>query len=463
MDHNQKSEINTQVLKDGLEALRTIKPEDWQRLWRKFRLEWNYNSNHIEGNTLTYGETELLLIFEKTTGDHNKREYDEMQAHDVAIKMVQELADDNERPLTESFIRTLNEMILVKPYWKEAITPDGQNTRREIKIGVYKSFPNSVRLQNGEMFHYAKPEETAAFMNDLMKWYNDNIELNPVELAAQLHYRFVRIHPFDDGNGRVARLLMNYVLLKAGYPPVIIKSKDKPNYLTALNKADTGDINAFIKYIAEQLVWSSELTITAAMGGSVDELGDFDKRLNLIDRKLTKKINVVERSNQLMLEVYEKAFVRMIKLIDSRMEKLSYLFDEIEYAIPSGNFAMLPVPELHYGTLYTHVNELGRDIANGNIKRNSIYLTLNKFKKVKEKFDVWVGLSITFNAYDYEITSEISEISPTRRFLNRPETSIDIGCWNYLEDVSNTLLEEKAEQIANRVMDIIESKIKDSV
>jgi hypothetical protein len=199
------------------------------------------------------------------------------------------------------------------------------------------------------------------------------------------------------------------------------------------------------------------------MGGSVDELGDFDKRLNLIDRKLTKKINVVERSNQLMLEVYEKAFVRMIKLIDSRMEKLSYLFDEIEYAIPSGNFAMLPVPELHYGTLYTHVNELGRDIANGNIKRNSIYLTLNKFKKVKEKFDVWVGLSITFNAYDYEITSEISEISPTRRFLNRPETSIDIGCWNYLEDVSNTLLEEKAEQIANRVMDIIESKIKDSV
>jgi hypothetical protein len=300
-------------------------------------------------------------------------------------------------------------------------------------------------------------------MNDLMKWYNDNIELNPVELAAQLHYRFVRIHPFDDGNGRVARLLMNYVLLKAGYPPVIIKSKDKPNYLTALNKADTGDINAFIKYIAEQLVWSSELTITAAMGGSVDELGDFDKRLNLIDRKLTKKINVVERSNQLMLEVYEKAFVRMIKLIDSRMEKLSYLFDEIEYAIPSGNFAMLPVPELHYGTLYTHVNELGRDIANGNIKRNSIYLTLNKFKKVKEKFDVWVGLSITFNAYDYEITSEISEISPTRRFLNRPETSIDIGCWNYLEDVSNTLLEEKAEQIANRVMDIIESKIKDSV
>ena len=70
-------------LRQQLEKLKPLKREDEERLWKKFRLEWNYNSNHIEGNTLTYGQTELLLIFEKTTGDHDMREYEEMKAHDV--------------------------------------------------------------------------------------------------------------------------------------------------------------------------------------------------------------------------------------------------------------------------------------------------------------------------------------------------------------------------------------------
>ncbi len=70
-------------LRQQLKKLKPLKREDEERLWKKFRLEWNYNSNHIEGNTLTYGQTELLLIFEKTTGDHDMREYEEMKAHDV--------------------------------------------------------------------------------------------------------------------------------------------------------------------------------------------------------------------------------------------------------------------------------------------------------------------------------------------------------------------------------------------
>jgi Fic family protein len=155
-----------------LRGFEPLKPEDQQRLDKKFRLEFNYNSNHIEGNTLTYGETELLLIFDKTTGDHDKREYDEMEAHDVALKMVQSEAADPERPLTEQFIRSLNQCLLVKPFWKEAITEDGQSTRKKITPGQYKSSPNSVRLQNGEIFHYASPQETPAKMEELVAWYN---------------------------------------------------------------------------------------------------------------------------------------------------------------------------------------------------------------------------------------------------------------------------------------------------
>ena len=104
------------ALKSELDDLLPMKKEDEGRLWKKFRLEWNYNSNHIEGNTLTYGETELLLIFERAVGDRDYREFEEMKAHDTAIKLVQELVENKESDLTIDFIKYLNMVILVKPF-----------------------------------------------------------------------------------------------------------------------------------------------------------------------------------------------------------------------------------------------------------------------------------------------------------------------------------------------------------
>lgn len=262
-----------QQLSEELNSLLPMKQEYKERLDKKIRLEFNYNSNHIEGNTLTYGETILLLIHGKTTGNHELREYEEMKAHDVAYQLIKEIALEKERQLTEADIRNLNKIILVQPFWKEAITPDGQPTRKLIKIGTYKDTPNSVRLATGEIFHYASPAETPALMNELTEWYRVeemNSATHPVVLAALLHYKFVCIHPFDDGNGRIARLLMNYVLLKNDLPPVIIKSADKKNYLFALNQADAGDTEAFIQYICTQLVWSLHLYIKTAKGESIE-------------------------------------------------------------------------------------------------------------------------------------------------------------------------------------------------
>lgn len=277
------------ALKTLLDQKLPFKAEDEKRLKKKFRLEFNYNSNHLEGNTLTYGQTQLLLFFDKSSGDVRVDHIEEMKAHDVALSLIEEVAKDLERPLNEQFIKELNQMILVKPFWKEAITSDGMPTRKRIEIGQYKTSPNSVRLRNGEIHEYASPEETPARMNDLMNWYNASKDiLPPVQLAAEFHYRFVCIHPFDDGNGRVARLVMNYILLKNGYPPVIIKADDKESYLTALQKADTGDLISMVEYIEEQAVWSLELSLKAANGEGIDELGDMDKEIEILKReKLT--------------------------------------------------------------------------------------------------------------------------------------------------------------------------------
>lgn len=274
------------ALKLELDKKIPLEPEDEKRLRKKLRLEFNYNSNHLEGNTLTYGQTQLLLFFDKSSGDVPVSDIEEMKAHDVAFSLIQQMAKEKERPLTETFIKELNKTILVNPFWKEAISPDGTPTKKRIEIGKYKSSPNSVLLKSGKIHEYASPEETPALMGDLLKWYNSNKEkYHPVQLAAEFHYRFVCIHPFDDGNGRVARLIMNYILFKNNFPPVVIKSEDKESYLTALQKADTGDIISLIEYIEKQAIWSLELSLKAANGEDIDELGDIEKEIEILKRK----------------------------------------------------------------------------------------------------------------------------------------------------------------------------------
>lgn len=308
-------------------SLLPMSPENQRRWDKKVRLEFNYNSNHIEGNTLTYGETELLLLFDETHGSRPMRDYEEMKAHDVAFQKIKEWATDTETPLTEQDIKNLNQIILVQPFWKDAITPDGQPTRRQIIVGNYKTQPNSVRLPNGELFEYTAPQEVPIKMQELMEWYRDEqTTLHPVTLAAMFHYKFVCIHPFDDGNGRVSRLLMNYVLLAHKLPPVVIKSSDKQNYLHALHLADTGQYEAFIRYIAEQVVSSLEMAIKAAKGESIEEPDDLDKEIALLTRQLQHQETY--KTPQQVLNVFHWAQQKLFAPCEAVLQKFDKLFQE---------------------------------------------------------------------------------------------------------------------------------------
>ena len=308
-------------------SLLPMSPENQRRWDKKVRLEFNYNSNHIEGNTLTYGDTQLLLLFDETHGSHPMRDYEEMKAHDVAFQKIKEWATDTETPLTEQDIKNLNQIILVQPFWKNAITPDGQPTRRQITVGNYKTQPNSVRLPNGELFEYTAPQEVPIKMQALMEWYRDEqTTLHPVTLAAMFHYKFVCIHPFDDGNGRVSRLLMNYVLLAHKLPPVIIKSSDKQNYLHALHLADTEQYEDLIRYIAQQVVSSLEMAIKAAKGESIEEPDDLDKEIALLTRQLQHQETY--KTPQQVLNVFHWAQQKLIAPCEAVLRKFDKLFQE---------------------------------------------------------------------------------------------------------------------------------------
>jgi len=205
---------------------------------QQFMVDFNYNSNHLEGNTLTYGQTKLLLLFGDTIGNASIQDYEEMKAHNVGLELMKVEAKDKNRMLSEHFIRELNHTILVRNFYKTSRDGD---YRYKINVGIYKTRPNSVITPTGEIFDYASPEETPALMGDLVEWYRNEEQrgkLKVEELAALFHYRYIRIHPFEDGNGRIARLLVNYIFLRNNYPMLVIRSDDRNNYLKALRQCD---------------------------------------------------------------------------------------------------------------------------------------------------------------------------------------------------------------------------------
>lgn len=303
-------------------SLQPVNRDDQSRLNRKFMLEFNYNSNRLEGNTLTYGQTKLLLMFGETMGSANLRDYEEMKAHNVGLELVKIEAADNERPLTESFIRELNRTILVEDFLKKDVR---HSTPYKIHVGVYKTRPNSVITVTGESFEYASPEETPSLMSDLVAWYNETEKqgtLKPIELAALFHYRYIRIHPFEDGNGRIARLLVNYILFRHDYPMVIVQSADKDSYLRILHQCDVlvGDqpsdgakatieqIHPFAGYFENLARRSLAIAIKAAKGESIDEPDDTEKNLALLKQRIGQS-----RNEQVNVTYSEEAVKQTVK------------------------------------------------------------------------------------------------------------------------------------------------------
>ncbi|MDR2964524.1 MAG: Fic family protein [Treponema sp.] len=225
-------------------ALQPLNEKMERDINQQFMVDFNYNSNHIEGNTLTYGQTKLLLLFGDVMGNARMQDYEEMKAHNVGLEWMKSLAKDKDKLLSEVFIRELNKIILVRDFYK---TSRDRDYRYKINVGTYKTRPNSVITPSGEVFNYASPEETPSLMNDLIQWYRKEEKrekLKIEELAAMFHYRYIRIHPFEDGNGRIARLIVNYILLRHDYPMIVVRTDDRDKYLETLHKCDlrTGQI-----------------------------------------------------------------------------------------------------------------------------------------------------------------------------------------------------------------------------
>jgi Fic family protein len=222
------------------------------KLREQMIVEGTYNSNAIEGNTLTLKETRLVLEQGITIAGKSMREHFEAINHRDAILFLEKIA--KKRRVEEKDILTFHGLIL-------------QNIEKEF-AGCYRR--GQVRILGSDVLppNYLK---VPRLMDDLIIWINENPEkLHPVELAAMAQYKLVAIHPFYDGNGRTARLLMNLLLMQKTYPFVVVPVNDRKRYYNALAKADDGDHAPFVNLMAQFAERSLDLYLAAI--GRVDHL-----------------------------------------------------------------------------------------------------------------------------------------------------------------------------------------------
>jgi Fic family protein len=222
--------------KAELDRLRPQAPHGLDNLNRSYDIELTYTSNAIEGNTLTAAETRMVIEHGITIGGKPLKDHLEAVDHFEALHYVRDLARQA-APLREADIRNLHRLVMQRS------DPD--------TAGRYANQRRYVETDS-RRHHFPSPAEVPALMGDFAQWLGAASATPETAFAA--HRRLVEIHPFNDGNGRTVRLLMNLVLLRGGYPPVAVRPQDRPAYIASLQDAQAGrGTEPFDKLLYERL------------------------------------------------------------------------------------------------------------------------------------------------------------------------------------------------------------------
>jgi len=236
--------------KERLDSERPLPKDALERLRQEIRLAHTYHSNAIEGSTLSLQETKLILEEGVTIGGKTLREHLEATGNADAFDLIEELAR-RKKDIDHGVVQEIHGMVT-----RGQLMDSGKYRTHNVRItGAKKNPPDFSKL--------------VPLMDRLL---GDIRKMKGPEMivAALLHYRFVEIHPFSDGNGRVARLLSNLYLMRAGFPPIVLKKEDRKRYYQCLNKADGGNTGPFVNFVAKAV--DEGLTLYLSIFGGKDEL-----------------------------------------------------------------------------------------------------------------------------------------------------------------------------------------------
>jgi len=276
--------------KAALDDFRPLPPELVSNLDDWFRVELTYSSNAIEGNTLTRRETALVVQKGLTVSGKSLSEHLEAHNHAKALDFVRGVAERTTDSVNESDILRLHGLIL------QGI--DDQNA------GCYRCVP--VRI-SGSMVVLPNHMKVQRLMTDFVEQVLANPqELHPVEIATQAHYELVTIHPFADGNGRTARLLMNLALMQHGYPPAIIAMRQRERYISSLELLRIGELAKLTGQTVPTIrYWTQRGLLQVAnrtdSGYTLYEKSQVERAAQVVDMK-AQRLSLAEIKNRIQSE-----------------------------------------------------------------------------------------------------------------------------------------------------------------
>ncbi len=239
--------------KQDLQASRPLPNIALNKIRESLSIEWTYNSNSIEGNTLSLRETQMVLQEGITIKGKSLREHFETHNHDKAIEYLFSIINDD-YVLRNIDILSLHSLVL------RSIEDDFAGRLRN----------GGVRI-SGANFVPPNANKVSDLLDELIDFVNANpLELNDIELATIFHHKLVWIHPFFDGNGRTVRLAMNLLLMRCGFPPAIILKNDRKKYYEALNQANNGNYQKLMLLMCQALERSLNIYLNAMPGNDND-------------------------------------------------------------------------------------------------------------------------------------------------------------------------------------------------
>ena len=247
--------------KQDLQASRPLPNIALNKIRESLSIEWTYNSNSIEGNSLTLRETQMVLQEGITVKGISLREHFEAHNHDKAIDYLFSIINDD-YVLRSIDILSLHALVL------RSIEEDFAGRIRN----------GGVRI-SGANFVPPNANKVSDLLDELIDFVNTNpLELNDIELAAIFHHKLVWIHPFFDGNGRTVRLSMNLLLMRCGFPPAIILKNDRKKYYEALNQANNGNYQKLMLLMCQAL----ERSLNIYLNAMPDNENDFQKISDIV-------------------------------------------------------------------------------------------------------------------------------------------------------------------------------------